>query len=300
MERPAPPAAPCLVVPGHPPEAPVVFDSPHSGFGWPADFRPVAQVAAIRTTWDAHVDALLADAPAAGVTLIAATFPRAYVDVNRDAADLDPALLSAPWPAPLAPTDYSRRGMGLVRRLALPDVPMYDAPLAPAAVEARLGGWYRPYRAMLSDWLDTVHAEHGLAWHVDWHSMKSVGNAMNVDAGARRPDIVVSDRRGTTAAPGLVARIVGWFTVRGYVVAANDPYQGGDLVRTFGRPAEGRSSVQVELNRALYMDEATCEPHAGFAPLRADLAEFAGVIAGWAQEAARGHGRELTDADAER
>lgn len=290
--RPAPPRTPCRVTPGQAPAVPVVFDSPHSGYAWPADFVPVAPEPAIRTTWDAHVDALLADAPAAGITLLAATFPRAYVDVNRDAADLDPDLLAAPWPQPLAPTDYSRRGMGLVRRLALPGVPMYDAPLLPDAVEARLAQWYRPYRTLLAGWLADVRAAHGLVWHVDWHSMKSVGNAMNVDAGARRPDIVVSDRRGTTAVPGLVARIVGWFTLRGYVVTANDPYQGGDLVRTFGAPADGCSSVQVELNRALYMDEATCEPHAGFAALRADLAEFAGVIGTWALEAARDGARD--------
>lgn len=271
--------------------SPVVFDSPHSGFDWPADWAPSAPREAIRTTWDAHVDRLLAGAAAAGVPLLAATFPRAYVDVNRAEDDLDPTVLAAPWPGPLAPTDYSRRGMGLIRRLALPDVPLYDAPLPVAAVRARLDAHYRPYRARLAALLDAAHAAHGRAWHVDWHSMKSRGNAMNVDAGAVRPDIVVSDRRGTTAASGLVARIVGWFTLRGYRTLANDPYQGGDLVRTFGDPARGRSSVQVEINRSLYMDEATCEPHAGFDPLQADLSAFARELAAWAHDDARAGAR---------
>ncbi len=286
MTRLAPPGAVFDERPARAPAVAVVFDSPHSGFEFPEDFHPAAPLAALRTTWDAHVDRLVASAPGAGVALLAARFPRAYIDVNRDARDLDPALLASPWPEPLAPTDYSRRGMGLVRRLALPDVPMYDAPLAPAAVRTRLDSWYHPYRARLAELLDAAHAAHGMVWHLDWHSMKSTGNAMNVDAGAPRPDIVVSDRRGTTADPALTARIVGWFAMRGYVVQANDPYQGGDLVRHFGAPAAGRSSVQVEINRALYMDEATTEPHAGFASLATDLGEFALALADWAREAA--------------
>lgn len=264
----------------------MVFDSPHSGFGWPEEFRPVASVASVGTTWDAHVDGLLGGAPAAGVAVLAARFPRAFIDVNRDERDIDPDLLAEPWPSSLAPTDYSRRGMGLVRRLALPGVPMYDAPLSSAAVRARIEDWYRPYRTRLAALLDAAHAAHGVVWHINWHSMKSSGNAMNTDAGARRPDIVVSDRRGVTAQAGLTARIVDWFTRRGYVVRANDPYLGGDLVRSFGAPARGRSSVQVEINRALYMDEATTERHAGFAPLRSDLSTFAETLAVWSREEA--------------
>ena len=271
--------------------APVVFDSPHSGFSWPDDFTPVAPPDAIRTTCDAHVERLFAGAPRAGATLIAATFPRAYIDVNRAVSDLDPALLDGPWNEPLAPTDYSRRGMGLIRRDALPNVPMYAGPLTVAAVRTRIDRWYVPYRARLAELIEALHTTHGTVWHVNCHSMKSRGNAMNVDAGAARPDLVISDRRGTTAAPGLTAHIVGWFTLRGYRVQANDPYQGGDLVRTFGDPSRGISSVQIEINRALYMDEATTEPHAGFAPLQEDLTAFAVVLAQWvhdASERARG------------
>lgn len=267
--------------------APLVFDSPHSGFGRPEDFAPVAPLAAIRTTWDAHVDRLFSGATAAGATLIAATFPRAYIDTNRAESDLDVALIDGAWTEPVLPTDYSRRGMGLIRRDALPGVPMYASALSAEAVRHRIAHWYRPYRARLAETLDALHATHGLVWHVNCHSMKSRGNAMNVDAGASRPDIVISDRRGTTAVEGLTARIVGWFAMRGYRVLANDPYQGGDLVRRFGDPSSGRSSVQIEINRALYMDEGTCAPHAGFAPLQEDLTAFAAELAGWARAAAR-------------
>lgn len=231
---------------------------------WPPDFRPAASVDAIRTTWDADVDALWGAAPSVGATLIHASFPRAYIDVNRAEDDLDPAVLDAPWPTPVAPTDYSRRGMGLVRRLALPGIPMYDAPLAVDAVEHRLATYYRPYRRALGEALEHHRLASGIVWHLDCHSMKSRGNAMNVDAGAVRPDLVISDRHGTTADPAHTAWLADWWRARGFRVQINVPYQGGDLVRTFGRPSAGVHSIQVEINRALYLDEARAKPSDGF------------------------------------
>ena len=264
--------------------APVVFDSPHSGMEWPADFRPVAPRAAVLTTWDAFVDELWAEVPARGATLLAAAFPRAYIDVNRAADDIDPSLLAAPWPAPLATSDYSRRGMGLIRRLALPGVPMYAQPLAVEEVATRLRDYYRPYREALAARLDELHRAHGFVWHVNCQSMKSRGNGMNVDEGALRPDIVVSDRLGRTAQPAFTRRVADWFAGHGFSVQVNDPYRGGDLVATHGRPAEGRQSIQIEINRALYLDEAACTRGPGFAALRARLGEFAGALCGWARE----------------
>lgn len=289
-ERAARDAAPYVVSPAIERPAPVVFDSPHSGFRFPSDWAPSAPLAALRTTWDAHVDRLWAHAPEHGAMLLAAEFPRAFCDVNRAEDDLDPAVLDAPWPTPLRPTSYSQRGMGLIRRLALPDVPMYAAPLSVRDVEARIARYYRPYRATLRALLEEAREADGFVWHVNCHSMKSVGNAMNVDAGAARPDIVVSDGRGSTADPALTARIADWFSVRGYRCAVNDPYQGGDLVRAFGAPAVGVHSVQIELNRALYMDEATAEPHAGFAPLQESLSTFTAALCAWARAAGDGRG----------
>jgi N-formylglutamate deformylase len=253
------------------PASPIVLDSPHSGMHWPADFRPAASREAIHTTWDAFVDELWGEAPAAGATLIAATFPRAYVDVNRAEDDIDPALLAEPWPTPLAPTPYSQRGMGLIRRHALPDVPMYATPLGVAEVARRIETYYRPYRRTLAARLDVLHAAFGAVWHIDCHSMKSRGNAMNVDAGAARPDVVVSDRHGTTSDPVYTAWVADWLRDQGLSVQVNTPYQGGDLVRTFGAPAAGRHSIQVELNRACYMNEVTFERGPRFGDMRTML-----------------------------
>lgn len=258
---------------------PVIVDSPHSGMQWPDDFAPSAPREAILTTWDAFVDELWGDAPDEGATLIAATFPRAYVDVNRAEDDIDPELLATPWPAPLRPTAYSARGMGLIRRNALPNVPMYAAPLSVAAVERRISNYYLPYRSAVIEHCARAQERFGGAWHLNCHSMKSRGNAMNVDAGAARPDLVVSDRHGSTAAPELTAWVAEWFRAQGLQVRINDPYQGGDLVRSFGAPAAGRHSIQLEINRALYMDEAAFAQGRRFGEVRALCRAFVRAFA---------------------
>lgn len=256
----------------------VVVDSPHSGMDWPDDFMPEATREAILTTWDAFVDRLWSGAPAHGAALLSARFPRAYIDANRAADDIDPELLDGPWPTPLRTSGYTSRGMGLIRRLALPGQPMYRTGLSPAAVQARLDRYYHPYRSALRALIDERHAMFRTVVHVNAHSMKSRGNAMNVDNGATRPDVVVSDRHGTTADPALTQWVAGWFRARGLTTQVNTPYQGGDLVASFGAPASGRHSVQIELNRALYMHETTFEPSAGFDTLRDTLTAFVAAL----------------------
>lgn len=265
--------------------APVVFDSPHSGMEWPPDFKPAAPRSAILTTWDAYVDELWSGAPDHGATLLSARFPRAYIDANRAADDLDPALINdGPWPGPLAPTDYSRRGMGLVRRFALPGVPMYDRPLASAEVQHRLETYYQPYRIALKRQLDELHATCGAVWHVNCHSMKPRGNSMNLDDGSLRPDIVVSDRNGRTASPDFTRWAADWFSAHGFVTKVNNPYLGGDLVATHGDPSVARHSIQIEINRALYLEEPDCTRKASFAELQQRLDGFAAALCAFAKE----------------
>lgn len=255
--------------------APVVFDSPHSGMEWPSDFAPTAPREAILTTWDAYVDELWGGAPDHGATLLAARFPRAYVDANRSVDDIDPALLAEPWPLPFATSDYSRRAMGLIRRLALPGVPMYDRPLSVAEVKQRIATCYVPYRVALQEQLDGLHAVVGSVWHINCHSMKSRGNGMNLDDGALRPDIVVSDRLGRTASRDFTQWTADWFLARGFSVQINDPYRGGDLVVTHGDPAHRRQSIQIEINRALYLDEAEFARGPRFREISSRLGDFA-------------------------
>jgi N-formylglutamate deformylase len=256
-----------------------VFDSPHSGIDLPDDFRTIAPRDAINTTWDAFVDELWSGVPERGGVLIGAHFPRAYIDPNRAIDDIDAALLDAAWPEPISPQTYTARGMGLIRRFALPNVPLYDRKLSVAEVKHRIDAYYLPYRQALASAADEAIATHGALWHVDCHSMKSRGNAMNVDAGAPRPDMVISDCLGTTSDPAFTHWVAQHFIDAGYRVQINDPYQGGDLVMATGDPARNRNSIQIELNRALYIDEAAFARHDGFARLKHNLDLFADALA---------------------
>ncbi|VVE26029.1 N-formylglutamate amidohydrolase [Pandoraea commovens] len=260
---------------------PIVFDSPHSGVGMPDDFHTPVPHEALLTGWDAFVAELWACVPRHGGTLIAANFPRMYIDANRAVTDIDADMLDAPWPGPIAPEKYSARGMGLLRRYALPGVPMYDRKLTVAEVRHRIDAYYLPYRQALIDAAQDAFARHGALWHVDCHSMKSRGNAMNVDDGAARPDMVVSDRLGTTSDPVFTQWVADQLRELGYRVQVNTPYQGGDLLTAVSDPARRRSSLQIEINRALYMDEARFVKHAGFDTLGRHLETFTAALARW-------------------
>lgn len=267
-----------LVPPG-PAALPVVFDSPHSSFDFPPDFAPAASLAALRGTWDAYVDELCQDVPAAGAALLVARFPRAYIDANRAVEDVDPDVLASPWPGPVELSDHSRRGMGLIRRLAGPGVPLYTRRLTVTEVRRRINRYYLPYRQALRAALDEQWRRHGAVWHFNCHSMKSRGAAAGRRRGALRPDLVLGDRHGTTAPAGMTTWVGTFFAGLGYRVAINEPYGGADIVRVHGAPHLRRFSLQIEINRALYMDEVTGERGAGFAQVRRHMAEFSQAMA---------------------
>jgi len=263
-------------------EVPLVFDSPHSGTIYPEDFRFACPLDVLRTAEDTYVEELYGAASAHGATLLAALFPRSYLDVNREVADIDPDLLDGPWPGLLNPGEKTRLGLGLVRRLAKPGMPVYDRKLSVAEVQARIARCYEPYHAALQAACDRLHRKFGVVWHVDCHSMPSEGNAMSTDPGAHRADFVLGDRDGTTCDPALTDFVGRVLRGRGYSVKVNDPYKGVELVRRHGRPAEGRHSLQIEVNRALYMDEKTLVKTAGFDRLKADITHLIEALANFA------------------
>lgn len=259
--------------------SPLVIDSPHSWRSWPPDEPPsAAPWEVIATGWDAFVDQLWAGAVQGAAPVLAAKFHRSFIDANRARDDIDGDLLAGPWPGPLNPTGKSRKGMGLIRREALPGVPMYESKLPVQEVERRISRYYDPYHGALARLIDAAQASFGFACHFDCHSMKSVGNAMNDDNGQPRPDIVVSDLDGRTAAPALTHYVAERLGALGYHVQVNDPYQGAELIRRYSDPSRGRHSVQIEIKRGLYMDEARFEKNAGYERLAADLRSFAGQL----------------------
>ena len=237
---------------------PILFDSPHSGRYYPAEWKTASSGAALRAGEDAYVDQLVSFAPRKGVALLHAMYPRCYIDVNRAADDLDLELLREPWPSAVAPSDKSRKGLGLIRRFVTPGVEVNAERLSVADVQRRLDEVYWPYHSALRALQLHLVSEFGFAFHIDWHSMKSVGNAMTPDgAGARRSDFVVSDLDGASAEPQLTSLIVEQLRSSGFSVSVNEPYKGGTIVQRYGRHPARLSVVQIEINRALYLDEAT-------------------------------------------
>ncbi|RRW97669.1 N-formylglutamate amidohydrolase [Pandoraea apista] len=266
---------------------PLVIDAPHSGYVLPADFDTIAPTAAILACGDAYVDELWSIATHHGATLVAALFPRAYIDPNRAEHDIDPELLASLWPHDARPQPTSERGVGLLHRFAAPNVPLYDRRLSVAEVERRIHDYYLPYRHALRDALDTAWRRYGVVWHLDCHSMRSRGGALDPDAGLLRADVRISDGGGTTADPAFSRWVIAEFTRLGYRVAYNTPgHLDGreDLVRHFGRPAERRHSVQIELNQSLYLNESSGEKHDGFATLQSQLGKFAAALAAYAEQ----------------
>lgn len=258
---------------------PLVFDSPHSGDTEAVDFGSVLPVETLRRAEDSFVDALFADVAEHGATLIAAEFPRAFIDVNRASDDIDTEMLDAPWPGAANPGIRSERGIGLIRRLVGPGEALYDRALSVAEVAARLDDHYNPYHAHLDQTLAALRRRFGTVFHVNCHSMKSVGNATTPDGATPRPDVVIGDLHGRSCGQDFTACIAACFADRGYSVALNDPYAGAHILERYGDPSGGTHSLQVELNRALYMEEATRERHEGFHRLRTDLKAIAADIA---------------------
>jgi N-formylglutamate deformylase len=260
--------------------APIVYDSPHSGRFYPADWRTKASLAEMRRGEDAFVDELLDGAPSRGVALLDATYPRCYIDINRAETDIDPALLSEAWPTSLAPTEKSLRGLGLIRKYVVPGVEVNARLLTVREVQERIDRVYRPYLAALEALVEDIRAIHGHVWHVNWHSMKSVGNAMTPDGEVTRSaDFVVSDLDGRSASPGVTLFIASALQNLGYRVAVNNPYKGGAIVQRIGAPNRGVHSIQVEINRALYLNERTVGKTDGFAALARDLQMLTGILA---------------------
>ncbi|WP_454689754.1 N-formylglutamate amidohydrolase [Achromobacter aloeverae] len=268
--------------PAAPVSSPLVLDSPHSGTTYPPDFAPAIDFGALRTAEDTWVDDLWSGALELGVPMVAAAFPRAYIDANRAADEIDALLLDAPWDGPVNETGKVKLGKGLIWRMLDDGTPLYDRKLSVAEVHHRIDACWKPYHQAVSQLLDAAHQRFGKVWHINCHSMPSVAGAYATDKpGLVHPDFVLGDRDGSTSAPAFREFVAAWLRAKGYNVTENDPYKGVELVRAFGNPAAGRHSLQIEVNRKLYMDEVTLRPHEGYARLQADLRGLSEALVAW-------------------
>ena len=259
---------------------PILYSIPHAGRDYPEDFNSALPIEILRRAEDAYVDLLLEKAPDRGIMVLKALFPRAYLDVNRDEDDLDPQLFA---PGTIdSPGPKSRLGIGLLRRVVTPEYPIYDRLLTLDEVKTRIARCYTPYHAAMADNLAKLGKPSGRVLLIDWHSMKSVGNAATPDGeGSKRADFVIGDNHGRSCDPTLPKAVSDFLTHKGYVAAINNPYAGGALLKRYAQPSDGIHGLQIEINRALYMDESKLALLTRFEKLKADLACLIPLFSSW-------------------
>ncbi len=262
---------------------PLVFDSPHSGTVYPKDFQYSCDFNQLQKAEDKFVDELFGAAPACGAAFLCADFPRAYIDVNRCEKDIDTELLADVWPDEIEPTTRSHAGIGLIRRLVRPGLPVYDRALSTSEVKHRIETYYRPYHAALEKLIEDTHYRFGAAYHINCHSMPmpALGQNFAFMPAFAPPDFVLGDRDGTSCDPAFTRAIRDYLKTKGYKVAINDPYKGVELVRRYSSPATNRHSLQIEVGRWLYMDEETCTKSKGFARTQKTINELIDFIAAY-------------------
>lgn len=250
---------------------PFVFCSPHSGRVYPRVLQDASRLCAhgLRKSEDCFVDELYAAVPELGAPLISALFPRAYIDVNREPFELDPLLFGSELPS-YANSQSIRvsGGLGTIARIVADGEEIYHTPPTVSAALERIERLYRPFHTDLANLLERTRARFGLAVLIDCHSMPSA--AMNHTSGGR-PDVVLGDRFGSACDPRLTRLVRDQLGQLGYHVQLNRPYAGGFITEHYGRPNAGCHALQIELNRALYVDEVTLQPTRRFARLKSDL-----------------------------
>ncbi len=266
--------------------APLVFDSPHTGLVFPPDFRPSIPLEQCERIADWFVEDLFGAAPKHGAIMIEALFRRAYLDPNRSERDIDLSLIEGGWPDPVDTTEKTARGASLVWRVIDGETAIYDRKLSVEEVRHRIETYWRPYHDALKTALDETFARFGQVFHVDCHSMPEWGDSRWGDQGERRADFIVGNRDGTTASPDFTEVVVESLRASGYSVAVNDKFKGVELIRRYSDPAAGRESLQIEVNRGIYMDETTILRSERFAATRAAITRMIAALEGYARSKA--------------
>lgn len=253
---------------------PCVFNSPHSGRVYPKAFLEASRLdaTALRRSEDSFVEELFASAPGQGAPLMHAHFPRAYLDLNREPYELDPALILDALPG-YANTQSVRvvGGLGTIARVVTESEEIYRGPLTLDEALARIDNLYKPYHDALAELMFECRRDFGAAILIDCHSMPS--NPAG-ESGGPRPDFVLGDRFSTSCDTELTRTVAQALRAMGYVVSLNKPYAGGYITEHYGRPSDGFHALQIEINRALYMNEADYTRLPGFATVQAHIAEL--------------------------
>jgi len=257
----------------------VVFASPHSGSDYPRSFvrRSVLDQQAIRSSEDAFVDLLFASAPVFGAPLLCANVPRAFVDLNRSPDELDPALIEGAPRVGHNPRVAS--GLGVIPRVVANGRNIYTGKISMVEAQQRVDRYWRPYHTALQELLDDAQVLFGQAILVDCHSMPHEAMDGVSRRNMRRPEIVLGDRFGAAADGVVVDQIEAAFAAAGLTVTRNAPFAGAYVAQAYGRPSRRQHAIQIEIDRALYMDEKRIRPNRDFAQFRDLLRQVIGEIA---------------------
>jgi N-formylglutamate amidohydrolase len=259
--------------------APIIFNSPHSGSVYSAEFLTASRIdlPALRRSEDSFMDELIAGLSDRGFPTVRVNFPRSYVDVNREPYELDPRMFAGRLPS-FANTRSMRvaGGLGTIPRVVGDGQEIYRERLNVDDALARIEALYKPYHRALRRLINKAHQAFGTVILVDCHSMPSIGVSRDEP---RRPDMVIGDRYGTSCAALLPDMVEQTMARLGYSVGRNKPYAGGFITEHYGNPASGLHTVQIELNRAIYMDERRRERSARFAQVTSDFASLAEALA---------------------
>ncbi len=246
----------------------VVFASPHSGrdYSWSFLRRTRLNEHSVRSSEDAYVDQLFDSAPRVGAPLLRAGAPRAYVDLNRSPDELDPALIEGVSRQGHNPRIAS--GLGVIPRVVANGRAIYSGKITLAEARHRIDDFWHPYHEALQGQLDQAHLMFGQAILIDCHSMPHEAMDTVASRGLRRPEVVLGDRFGAAADGEIVDRIEAAFTRAGLMVTRNTPFAGAYITQAYGRPSRGRHAVQIEIDRALYMNERLIRPNGNFEAFR--------------------------------
>jgi N-formylglutamate amidohydrolase len=259
--------------------APIIFNSPHSGSVYPDEFLSASRIdlPGLRRSEDSFMDELIGGLSDCGFPTVTVNFPRSYVDVNREPYELDPRMFAGRLPS-FANTRSMRvaGGLGTIPRVVGDGQEIYRERLLVDDALARIEALYKPYHRALRRLINKAHQAFGTVVVVDCHSMPSIGVSRDEP---RRPDVVLGDRYGTSCAPLLADMVEETMGRLGYSVGRNKPYAGGFITEHYGNPASGLHAVQLELNRAIYMDERRRERSARFAQVARDFVILAEALA---------------------
>jgi N-formylglutamate amidohydrolase len=249
---------------------PAVFSSPHSGNDYPIEFLAASRVdrRSLRHSEDSFVDEIFAAAPEHGAPLLRAFFPRVYLDANREPFELDPEMFEDSLPSYVnAHSTRVAAGLGTIARVVASGREIYKKKLRFADAAERINTYYRPYHRTLQELIGQTRARFGHCLLIDCHSMPSVGSLTDLDVGVKRVDFVIGDCFGASCAPKVTSKVVELLEGLGYRVVLNTPYSGGYTTLHYGNPSAKVHALQIEINRSLYMDEATFEPSQRMGPL---------------------------------